>query len=312
MNAAERGEQIRWWDALDVLWNSARKGLETARDSQHPDALWFCSLFPSGYEAEHSSMHDVLLAQGDDPRALCLSFCLIQENVAARARLQRAAQSGYAHAQALLAAQSSEEEAFYWAQSAASLGDRRGLYELGRCWCHGTGCKEDRAKAIEAFRVAADWEFENAQLELGEVFGELDWERFYWWGRAASRGVERQSFSYSALPLLPFFESGAHGRILHTVAPLIRRSCSFEEGSVYGYAVTEDTMAKVQRLLFLHGAMLGRAKQAIACWSIAARRHGVVKDIRVVIAKKAWEEVWLWGENGTEGAAQEETKVLDG
>jgi hypothetical protein len=51
-----------------------------------------------------------------------------------------------------------------------------------------------------------------------------------------------------------------------------------------------------QRVLELHGQLLGRARSAIDCWSVAARRLGVAKDIRVMIAKMAWEEVWRWGE----------------
>jgi hypothetical protein len=39
--------------------------------------------------------------------------------------------------------------------------------------------------------------------------------------------------------------------------------------------------------------MLDHAKEAIGCWSMAGRRRGVVKDIRVMIAKMAWEP-WLW------------------
>jgi hypothetical protein len=45
----------------------------------------------------------------------------------------------------------------------------------------------------------------------------------------------------------------------------------------------------------LHAAMLARAKEAICCWSMTAQRHGVVKDIRVLVAKMAWQEAWRWG-----------------
>jgi hypothetical protein len=42
--------------------------------------------------------------------------------------------------------------------------------------------------------------------------------------------------------------------------------------------------------------MLGRAREAIKCWSMAGRRVGVVKDMRVMISKMAWEEAWRWGQ----------------
>jgi hypothetical protein len=57
-------------------------------------------------------------------------------------------------------------------------------------------------------------------------------------------------------------------------------------------------MKGIRRILVLHDEMLGRARRAIDCWSMAARRCGVVKDMRVIIAKMAWEEAWRWGESG--------------
>jgi hypothetical protein len=50
---------------------------------------------------------------------------------------------------------------------------------------------------------------------------------------------------------------------------------------------------------------LTRARQApemrpgrrarLSCWSVAGRRLGAAKDVRVLIAKAAWAEVWRWG-----------------
>jgi hypothetical protein len=50
-------------------------------------------------------------------------------------------------------------------------------------------------------------------------------------------------------------------------------------------------------VLELHEAMLRRAREAIDCWSVAARRCGVAKDMRLVIARLAWQEVWRWGDS---------------
>jgi hypothetical protein len=56
----------------------------------------------------------------------------------------------------------------------------------------------------------------------------------------------------------------------------------------------------LQRVLEQYDAMLHRARRAIACWSMAAKRRRMVKDMRVMIAKMAWEEPWQWGEKKTE------------
>jgi hypothetical protein len=46
----------------------------------------------------------------------------------------------------------------------------------------------------------------------------------------------------------------------------------------------------------LHDAMMGRARRAICCWSMAGQRLRVVKDMRVMIAKMLWKGAWQWGE----------------
>ncbi len=48
---ADKTDQIKWADALDSLGTlgferDVSKGLQLARECQHPDAQWLCSLFP--------------------------------------------------------------------------------------------------------------------------------------------------------------------------------------------------------------------------------------------------------------------------
>jgi hypothetical protein len=59
-------------------------------------------------------------------------------------------------------------------------------------------------------------------------------------------------------------------------------------------------VAKFARLFELHKVILGRARQAMSCWSMAARPLEADKDIRLRVAKMAWEDVWL-GREGEEG-----------
>jgi hypothetical protein len=71
-----------------------------------------------------------------------------------------------------------------------------------------------------------------------------------------------------------------------------------------GFAV-ED----LERVFELHAAMLRRARRAIDCLSMAGRRRGVVKDMRVMIAKMLWAEAWRWGnsDNGEQARKGEES-----
>jgi hypothetical protein len=96
--------------------------------------------------------------------------------------------------------------------------------------------------------------------------------------------------------LVPEFEKGQLGRILHTTAPLIRKNYDVVEETMFGWPVFQERAKLFARAIVLHDGLLARARQAIACWSVVGLRVGVVKDVRVMIAKMAWEEVWKWGE----------------
>jgi TPR repeat protein len=128
--------------------------------------------------------------------------------------LRRAAEMGYAPAQARLASTVEGAEKFRWAELAAAQRDRFGILMLGHCFFDGDGCAPDRAKAIELYRQAAEMEHPLGQLSYGEeAFGELDWERYYWLIRAAVRRYG--SICHAVERLLPSFERGGNGRILH-------------------------------------------------------------------------------------------------
>jgi hypothetical protein len=87
---------------------------------------------------------------------------------------------------------------------------------------------------------------------------------------------------------------------LCTVVPVIRRNFDVSENKAFGSALSKGRLRGTQRVLELHDAILDRARRAIACWSMAGWRLGVVKDIWVKIAKMTWEEAWRWGEESRE------------
>jgi hypothetical protein len=60
-------------------------------------------------------------------------------------------------------------------------------------------------------------------------------------------------------------------------------------------ACTKMTRSGCERVVALYDVMSERAREAI---DIMGRRRGVAKDVRAMIGKMAWEEVWRWGEKG--------------
>jgi hypothetical protein len=296
----DRAELIKWYDARTqigyILEHHYVKGLEMARECQHPDAVWLASLFPVGVTVTRERMRVVMLEQGDDPRAMWIAWRaggLTGNDVGL---LRRAADRGYARAQVDLAHHTrDDDESLRMLELATAQDDRDALYALGLRRMREEG--EGSATAIELFRRAAELNDGLAQKKYGEIaFGPDDWQRYHWWGRAVSHGHYISQLEAAALRFLPSFEEGRNGRILHTLAPLLRGNIDSGQRKVFGLYRVADEVRQLERVIELHAAMLNRARRAIDCWSMAGRRLGVVKDMRVVIAKILWEEPWRWGE----------------
>jgi hypothetical protein len=300
---AERAELVKWWDALDLVigaWTQPKidEGLHMARESQHPEAQWLASLFPAGVAVTMEQLWDVMRQQGEDPRALFVLWKTMSDR--SLAVLRRTAERGYAPAQAELAFLElqcqSDAEAYVLAQQSALQGDRCGLFVLGYCLYEGQACAKDKARSFELYKESAELGHPEAAFYFGHLaYGEDDWELYYWWGLAAKRRVRSGSFCVEMLGFLPSFEKGEFSRVLHTAAPVLRGSFDTLALRVLGSTFSEGEFRNLQRVVELHDAMLDRARQAIHAWSGAGLRHGMVKDVRVMIAKMAWADAWRWG-----------------
>jgi TPR repeat protein len=209
--------------------------------------------------------------------------------------LERAAEMGYAPAQAHLAVYTSKDVRFACIQKSAAQGYRRGILLLAHCRYYGQGCEVDKAKGLELYQRAA--ELGRAQYDYAMMrYDKRDWEFYYWMGRCLSAGRMPSigPFLDCALGLVRSFEKGSSGRILHTVGLLLRVHFDSDKSRVFNFDLDDSETQELLRIVELHGEMLGCARAAIACWSMAGRRCGVAKDIRVMIAKMAWEEAWRW------------------
>jgi hypothetical protein len=303
----DRAELIKWWDALDTLagtaWckRSVTDGVEMARESAHPDAQWLVSLFPADVQVTRGRMRKALLEQGEDPRALYLIWALGDKTLAL---LARAAELGNARAQVRMS--HGHGPALYWAEKAMASGDRDAIARVASCLGQKeSSSDEDTERAMQLYMQAVELEHPPSQYYVGQhVYGKYDWQRYYWWCRAASHGFCVPLANVAILKMCPEFKKGLHGRILHTIATAFRVHLDVAKQQVFGAGIPLQVVRKFSRLMERHEAMLNRAREALRCWSMTARRFGMAKDIRVMIAEMMWEEVWLWGEKRESGAAE--------
>jgi hypothetical protein len=133
--AADKAEEIKWWNALAMLlWSGivdTERELDLIRQSQHPDALWLSALLPAGVAVSRGSMYQVMLEQLDDPRGLFFVSCF--GTPPSQEWLLRAAEMGYAPAQMFAALRSTGDPAacFQWAAKSSAQGYRKALGLLG-------------------------------------------------------------------------------------------------------------------------------------------------------------------------------------
>jgi hypothetical protein len=319
-------ELIKWWDVLDLLLQARRResrllvrdmldllvpvfphvphalarGVALARECRHPDAQWLAALFPPGAEVTPKRLAEVMSEQGEDERALLLAWAA---DAASRAALVRSAEMGYAPAQAQLASQVPPgPEKVEWAQRAADQGDRFGLFLLAQCVHLGRGCEADLDRGVELYRRAAELGLARAQNAYAMyAFRPEQWQRCVWQGRAAMQGLDPLLFCNSVLFLFWRLEGDEQRRMVHAVGGVVAKGLDAKTGRFFGsLELQEGQNAQLLRVVQLHESMMQRARQAIDCWSVVARRCGMAKDMRVLIAKMAWEEAWRWGDTGGE------------
>ncbi len=298
--AADKAEQIKWWDALDILCGLGRakdiaKGLQLARVSHHPDAHWLCSLFPDvGATVTKAQVLNVMKEQGEDPRAIFIHSRIRHD----RALLRRAAELGYANAQAEWVWFCEDEDRCAWIENAAAQGNRAALFWLGQGLWGAQGCENDHNRAIELWKEAAELGHSKAQFLYGlKGFLASDWQRYRWWGRSAAR---RQMLATMELPtaakehLKQFDEGEGSRRVLFELGSAFKGHVDAANDTVFDRRVDVEELRVMLRCVELHDEWTTAAKAAIECWVAAGIRHRVMKDIRVVIARLAWEEPWAW------------------
>ncbi len=295
---AHKTEVIKWWDVLDafaglVLPRDIARVLRMARDCQHHDAKWLCSLFPGDAPLTKEEVSEVMAELGNDPRALFIRSQVSNDPVF----LDDAAVLGYAPAQARWADWNSYEK-LTWAEKAAAQGDRLGLFQVGCCLFYGCGCELDRSRGVTLVLEAAHLGERRAQFHLGvNEFTWSDWQRYHWWGKAATRKheVATASLTSAAVEQLKCWDDGiCSGRVLFELGSALKEHVDVASQTCFEKSANDEELTAMCRCAKLYDEWCNEAKAAIACWIVIGRRLSVVKDVRQVIARMLWKERATW------------------
>ncbi len=268
-----------------------------ARACEHSDAQWLVSLVKDR-AATAKEVKKALLAQRGDPRAM---FFLASAFVYDLELFLQSAQLGYAPAQAWMSSQGEDKkERFAWAEKAAAQRDRDGLFYLGNCFWKGKGGIKDKTRALRLFKEAGELELSIAEWCYGEyAFKGKDWERYYWWGRAASRGYTRGDFAGAATKHLKLIEKGTSGRVLFEIGAACKGHV--DEETVFGMRCEREEIRAVKRAVVLHDESCEDAKRAIYCWIWMAHHKKLVNVIRKTVSIMLWADKGAWSnvQNGS-------------
>jgi hypothetical protein len=292
MNAEGLSGQIEWWDALDAIvgFDSTAEGVVLARKCRHSDAQWFFQVVPQDEEADVLAFlkRGLIEACPDDPRAMFIHGALANRQLVAKA-----AELGYAPAQALMASiPGCRREQFAWAENALAQNDRNGMYHAACRLQEGRGCTPNLERAAALFERASELGHAVAPLRLGTGFyGAYDWRRYRLWGLA----LERDSpWAAGALMEAAAEHAGEAGRVVFEIGGALRRAEKRPKGRRELHLT-----AHALRCVEVYNLATARAEAAIECWLAVGQRLGVVKDMRRLIAQMVWEDRGAW--SGTHG-----------
>jgi hypothetical protein len=147
---------------------------------------------------------------------------------------------------------------------------------------------EDYAKGLALCQQAARLGEVQCQLRVGLECTEDDPERFVWWKRAMENGL------WTPLTLMVLAAKTADKRVMFELGRVCAGKIDSSQCAIFGRTVEPEGWRAMLQAERLYDATCRVATDAIHCWLLVARRVGVVRDIRILIARLAWEQRSGW------------------
>jgi hypothetical protein len=296
-NGIPLATQLEWYKIRDtfigqnyVSW-SIPLALEMASSCGHPDARWLTEACAGKDVTFEEDAKRVFSALGqNDARALCFLWLCQPFEQRDAVLIRRAAELGFAFAQALLSRVSRGDEKRRFAQLAAAQGERYGLYLLGCCFRDGHGGELDLDKAKENFLLASELGDVWAMIELGNLLDESNPQRWRWWGRAATHGASLNFLSNFAKQVELFNYGSGSAVVMFAIGQALQGHVNEDARTIlnsrYEFA---SLIGPAKQAIAFYQAQIKATKDAMRAWTLVGIHFNVVKDVRKLIAKLIWD-----------------------
>ncbi len=294
-------ELFKWLDVRDTLLGKNCKkrdvtaALALARDCKHPDALWLTSVFEGKDVSTKENAREVFLNCENDARALCFAWCLAVDREGDLTLLRRASEMGNAFACSTLSVEvwvQNKEEAFRFAQLAAAQHERDGFRELGFCFRDGFGCEKDLNLAKQNFLITAELGHVWAASEYGDLLGEFDPFRWFWWSRAALRGYPDSFLGSFSEQVEQFFSGSGNATVVFLIGRALKGNIDMEKKEIFGpipfHLAFDSLIDPANQAVSFYSSQSKSARFAVDTWTLVATRLHVIKDMRIYIGKMIW------------------------
>ncbi len=291
----ERRERIKWYHARAVFFNcqrSVKESIELAGHCDHDEARMFLSAFRDGVPASREEAR-ILLSNSADIRCRCLALWCNATNC--EEVLRKAAEEGYALAQAKFPG--TVEEKRGWSEKAAAQGEPEAMHVVAReLWEGDNRVGMERSSQVGAARrfylEAALLGHSPSQFAIGLQFCEKrSLERCQWYRRATLHGEKSMLpvLIKEATSQLNRYDKGSTGRCLFEIGRAI--------AGIVNWRVMVTNPNVCERAVNMYESWCAEARTGVMCWLWLARKLGVSKDIRLVIADLIWNERAEWSDN---------------
>ena len=293
-----RNAELEWARSNLVYSNGsndeAEKGLQLVHELKEHDAemRWLAELFPLeegivfGGVAERR-LGEWCAAHPDDARALA-HLAVVRHDTA---MLEKAAAMGDVLALAVeWHSKATGSGQFLAASALAEAGSAEGTYHLAVCVRCGRGCSQDERAASELFERAAELGSYRACRELIDRDTNPAKELKYLIPFCSVRPFDLYRVVLALDEVLrSHAEEGSFGSAIFDAGEQLKECIDVKAGTVFGEEQVSGHLKILSRAVAMYDRWCGVAREACVAWVLVAKRMGVNKDVRKIIAKSVWE-----------------------